>query len=112
MLSLNNHGFIDVLSTVNALLLFKFMHSLWLDSLAMGFYLQHSGLCMVYTLGLVYTSFGYHTCLQPISKKFLAIKDINKLLLHAKFQIDWLGTVENTSDSKSISDSGVWCNEQ
>ena len=29
----------------------------------------------------VYTSFGYHTNLQPISKSFLAIKDINKALI-------------------------------
>ena len=47
--------------------------------------------------------------LQPFSKKIWAIKDINKLLLHvnANFQADWFGTVENRSDSKSISDSGV-----
>ena len=60
----------------------------------------------------VYTSFGYHTLLQPVSKNFLAIKDINKPLLYAKFQTDWFETVENRSDSKSISDSGVWCNER
>ena len=60
----------------------------------------------------VYTNFGYHTSLQPISKNFLAIKDINKPLLHEKFQTDWFKTVENRSDSKSISDSVVWCNER
>ena len=36
----------------------------------------------------VYTSFGYHTFLQPIFKNFLAIKDIIKPFLHAKFQTD------------------------
>ena len=40
------------------------------------------------------------------------MKDINKALLHAKFQTDWFETVENTSDSESISDSGIWCNER
>ena len=42
----------------------------------------------------VYTSFRYHTFHRPISKKFLAIKDINKPLPHAKFQTDWFETVE------------------
>ena len=60
----------------------------------------------------VYTSFGYLTFLQPISKNFLPIKDINKPLLHAKFQTYWFETVENRSDSKLISDSSVWCNER
>ena len=60
----------------------------------------------------VYTSFGYHTFLRPISKSFLAIKDIIKTVLHANFQADWFEIVEKRSDSKSISDSGVWCNER
>ena len=60
----------------------------------------------------VYTSFGYHTFLRPISKSFLTIKYINKHLPYAKFQTDWLETVENRSNSKSISDSGVWCNRE
>ena len=29
--------------------------------------------------------------------------------VHVKFQTSWLETVENKSDSKLISDSGVWC---
>ena len=74
-------------------------------SMAKGFYLHHVDYG-------VYTSFGYCTNLQPISKSFLAIKYINKPFLHAKFQTDWFKTVENTSDPKSISDSGVWCNER
>ena len=71
-------------------------------TMAKGFYLHHNGLWCT-----VYTDFGYHTSLQPISKNFLAIKDINKPLLHAKFQADWFETVENRSDLKSISYSGV-----
>ena len=59
----------------------------------------------------VYNSLGYHTYLRPISKNFLAIKDINKPLLHAKFQTYCYETVENRSNSKLVSDSGVWCNE-
>ena len=31
----------------------------------------------------------YHSFLWPISKNFLAIKDINKPFLHAKFKINW-----------------------
>ena len=58
---------------------------------------------------MVYTPvFRYPTFLQSISKTFQIIKDIDKPLLRAKFQTDWL---ENMSDSKSISDSGVWCNK-
>ena len=60
----------------------------------------------------VYTSFGYHTFLQPISKTFLAIKDITKPLLHAKFHTYWFETVENRSNLKSIYDSGLWCIER
>ena len=45
---------------------------------------------MVY---VVYTTFRYHIFLHPISKNFLAIKDINKPLLFAKFQTDWFETV-------------------
>ena len=41
---------------------------------------------------------------------FLAIKKINKYLLHAKFHRYWFQTVENSSDSKLVSDSGVWRN--
>ena len=70
-----------------------------------SFYLHH---CIV--IYGVYTSFVYHTFLQPISKNFLAIKDIKKPFLHAKFQTDWFDTLENKSDSKLISVSGVWCN--
>ena len=46
-----------------------------------------------------YTSFGYHTFRQPISKTFLAIEEINKSLLQAKFQRDWklwkIGAIQN-----------------
>ena len=52
----------------------------------------------------VYTSFGDPIFLRPFSKSFQIIKDINKPLLHAKFRTDWFETVENRSDSKSISD--------
>ena len=51
-----------------------------------------------WTMVYIYTSFGYHTFLHTISKNFLAIKDINKPLLHAKFQTDWFETAENGSD--------------
>ena len=34
-----------------------------------------------------------------ISKNVLAIKDINKSLLHAKFQTNWFTIVNNRSDS-------------
>ena len=42
-------------------------------------------------------------------KNSLAIKEISKPLLHAKFQADWFETMDYRSDSKSISDSDVWC---
>ena len=71
-------------------------------TMAKAFYL-HQG---------VYTDFAYHTFLRLISKSFIAIKDINIPLVLAKFQTDWCETVENKSDSKLISDSGVWCNER
>ena len=51
----------------------------------------------------VNTSFGYLTSLTNLrltSKSFLAIKDIKKPLLHAKFRTDWFETVENRSDPK------------
>ena len=47
-----------------------------------------------------------------ISENFLTIKDTNKPLLHAKFQTDWFGNMENMSDSKSIFNNGVWCHER
>ena len=46
---------------------------------------------------VVYTSFGYLTYLQPVSKSFLAVKDINKPLLLAKFQTNWFEIVVNRS---------------
>ena len=57
----------------------------------------------------VYNRFGYHTFLVLISEIFLAIKNINKPLQHAKFQTNWFETVENRIYSKLISDSAVWC---
>ena len=54
----------------------------------MSFYLHDSGLwCSI--LYSVYTSFGYHTILRPISKSYLTIKDFNKPPLNAKFQTNW-----------------------
>ena len=77
--------------------------------MAKGFYLHHSGLwCTVYSTRFL-DIILFFTLFQ---KNFLAIKDINKPPLHAKFQTDWSETMENRSDSKSISDSGVWCNER
>ena len=32
------------------------------------------------------------------------------LSVHAKFETGWIETVENSSDLKFTSDSGVWCN--
>ena len=47
----------------------------------------------------IYTSFGYHTFRQPISKTCLAIEEINKSLLQVKFQRDWklwkIGAIQN-----------------
>ena len=74
--------------------------------MAMGFYLHHSGLWCIHQFWISYLS-------SSDLKNFLAIKDINKSLLDAKFQTNCLETVKNRSDSKSISDSGVvWCNER
>ena len=61
----------------------------------------------------VYTSFGFPTFLQQSQKTSRLSKiDVNKPLLHVKFQRDWFETVENRNDPKSISDSGVLCNER
>ena len=51
-------------------------------------------------LELLTKGFGYRTFLRLISKSFLTI---NKSLLHAKFQKNWLETVENRSDVKLLS---------
>ena len=64
----------------------------------MGFYLHHTGLWCIYQC--------------QSQKFFISLKDINKPLLYAKFQKDWFETVENRGNSKSISDSGIWCNER
>ena len=57
---------------------------------------------MVFTYTIVdygvYTSFGHYTFLRPISKSFMAMKDINKPLLHAKFQTDLFEIVEKRSE--------------
>ena len=50
---------------------------------------------------------GFYQKLTYFLKNFLTIKGINKPNLYAKFWTDWLEIVENRSDSKSISDSGI-----
>ena len=57
--------------------------------MAMGFYLHQFGISYFSSANL--------------KKPVLSLKDINKPLLHAKFQTDWFETVENRSDLKSIS---------
>ena len=43
----------------------------------------------------VYTSFGYHTILRPISKSFLAIKDITKPLRQIGVKLWKIGSIQN-----------------
>ena len=49
------------------------------------------------------------TFLRPISISFHVNKDIKKHILHGKFLSNLFKTVVNSSHSKSISDSGLWC---
>ena len=70
-------------------------------AMAKGFYLHHS----IVDYG-VYTSIHTYFSSANHNKSFWLLKiRINKPVLHAKFQTDWFETVENRSDSKSISDS-------
>ena len=76
------------------------------QAMAVGFYLHNSGLWCIHQFWMSYFSLAN-------LKKFSGYQRYKQTsLTHAKFLIDCFKTVENMSDSKSISNSGVWCNER
>ena len=77
-----------------------------LITMAKGFYLDHSWLWCIHQFQISYFS-------SANLKNFLASRDINKPLLHVKFQTDWVEITEDRRDLKLMSDSasGVWCKE-
>ena len=74
-----------------------------------------------YLLTLCIVDYGVYGCIHQFGISYVSLGNLKKLSGYQRyqqtsptcsFQIDWFETMENRSDSKSISDSGVCCNER